>query len=185
LAEKGLDYVSRPVSLEEGEHIRPAYLAVNPNGVVPTLVHDGQTILDSSVIMEYLDDVFPSPRLSPPTASGRAHMRAWLRYIEEVPTVAVRFPSFNQVFLPHFAKQSAEQFEKDARDRPLRKHFYLRMGKRAFPRKISNNLWRGWPRQSKGWTSPSREKARGSSRYTFAGGFMRRTIDGSDGRSWS
>jgi len=132
LAEKGLDYVSRPVSLEEGEHIRPAYLAVNPNGVVPTLVHDGQTILDSSVIMEYLDDVFPSPRLSPPTASGRAHMRAWLRYIEEVPTVAVRFPSFNQVFLPHFAKQSAEQFEKDARDRPLRKHFYLRMGQKGF-----------------------------------------------------
>ena len=44
LAEKGLDYVSHYVNLRERENHRPEYLAINPNGVVPTLVHDGRTI---------------------------------------------------------------------------------------------------------------------------------------------
>ena len=43
-----------------GDHLKPEYLELNPNGVVPTLVHDGKVIIDSSVILEYLDEVvFP------------------------------------------------------------------------------------------------------------------------------
>ena len=55
LAEKGLDYTSRTVNLRANENLSPAYLALNPNGVVPTMVHDGHVIIDSSVICEYLD----------------------------------------------------------------------------------------------------------------------------------
>ena len=88
LAEKGLEWVDHRMDSRDGEHLRPAYLKLNPNGVVPTLIHDGDVIIDSSVIMEYLDEVFPGGRLTPEDPVRRAHMRKWLRYFEEVPTPA-------------------------------------------------------------------------------------------------
>src|SRR5215510_8769764 len=100
LAEKGLDYTSREISFAREEQLAPEYLEINPNGVVPTLVHDGEPVTDSSCIMEYLDEVSPYPPLSPSSALGRGRMRAWLRYFEEVPTAAARVPSFQAVFLP-------------------------------------------------------------------------------------
>jgi glutathione S-transferase len=132
LAEKGLSYVDRHVVFRDGGHLTPEYLKLNPNGVVPTLVHNGKPVTDSSVIMEYLDEVFPETSLTPADPLERARMRAWLRYFEEVPTVAVRFPSFNQVFVKFFHALPKEQFNSDAERRPLRKHFYQKMGQSGF-----------------------------------------------------
>lgn len=133
LAEKGLDWESRLVNLARNEHLTPEYLAINPNGVVPTLVHDGQVIMDSSVICEYLDEVFPTPAMSPPNAAVRARMRAMMRFLEEVPTTAVRVPSFNMAFLPRFDGLDEESFRQSQSDiRPLRKHFYRKMGPGGF-----------------------------------------------------
>jgi glutathione S-transferase len=133
LAEKGLDWIDRRVNLGKNENLTPEYLALNPNGVVPTLVHDGEAIIDSSVICEYLDETFPTPPLAPGDAAGRAKMRAWMRYLEEVPTSAVRVPSFNMALLPRFSGQSETDFKKnEAAIRPIRKHFYERMGTKGF-----------------------------------------------------
>ena len=126
LAEKGLAFKEHRLKLFAGDQLRPEYLELNPNGVVPTVVHDGTPIIDSSVIMEYLDEVFPSPRLSPSDPKTRAEMRAWLRFFEEVPTVAVRYPSYNAAFARHFSEMSeaefraARGFEADARCLPGR-----------------------------------------------------------------
>lgn len=132
LAEKGLEWMDHRI--ESGDHLKPEYLALNPNGVVPTLVHDGVPIIDSSVICEYLDEVFPQNSTTPRDALGRAAMRAWLRYIEEVPTPAVRYPSFNRVLVRNLQKMSREDFDRAADKRPLRKHFYHRMGQAGFPK---------------------------------------------------
>ncbi len=133
LAEKGLAYESRLIDLALKEQLDPEYLAINPNGVVPTLVHDGKVVIDSSVICEYLEEVFPEPALSPRDAHGRARMRSWMRYIEEVPTSAVRFPSFNMAFLPRFDGLDDERFLTEQADvRPLRKGFFRRMGRTGF-----------------------------------------------------
>ena len=59
LAEKELPWTPREIHFTAREHLSEAYLQLNPNGVVPTLVHDGDPIVNSSVINEYLDDVFP------------------------------------------------------------------------------------------------------------------------------
>ena len=59
LKEKGLPYESHFVRLDKFEHHDPAYLKLNPNGLVPTLVHDGKVIIESGVINEYVDEVFP------------------------------------------------------------------------------------------------------------------------------
>ncbi len=121
-----------PVNLRTNENLSPSYLALNPNGVVPTLVHDGNVILDSSVICEYLDEVFPDPPLAPRDPVGRAHMRKWLRFLEEVPTVAIRAPTFQMALAP-FRGVDPEKFRTEHADvRPLRKHFYRRMGPHGF-----------------------------------------------------
>ncbi|WP_136634756.1 glutathione S-transferase family protein [Pseudooceanicola onchidii] len=132
LHEKGIDFTDTRIDFRAKEHLTPEYLAINPDGVVPSLLHDGQPILDSSVIMEYLDEVFPDVPLSPRDPVGRAKMRKWLRFIEEVPTVAIRIPSFNQVFVRHRADLSDADLEDDTNARTLRRTFYREMGRTGF-----------------------------------------------------
>ena len=45
------------LDLFSGDQLKPEYLSINPNGVVPALVHDGKIVIDSSVIIEYLEDI--------------------------------------------------------------------------------------------------------------------------------
>lgn len=132
LAEKGLSYESRVLRIKEREHQSPEYLALNPNGVIPTLVHAGNPVIDSSVICEYLDEVFDRPRLSPADALGRARMRAWLRYLEEVPTAAIRIPSINKLFMPILDKLGPEAKRELTAHAPLRRHLYERIGPEGF-----------------------------------------------------
>ncbi len=134
LAEKQLPFEEIKLDLGAGkDHLKPDYLKLNPNGVVPTLVDDGKPITDSSVICEYLDERYPATRLTPDDLVERARMRAWMRFLEEVPTSAVRVPSFNMAFLPRFAGLDRDSFLREEADiRPLRKHFYRRMGPTGF-----------------------------------------------------
>lgn len=132
LAEKNLPWTSRMITFADGDHLKPDYLKINPNGVVPTLVDGGDPIIDSSVINEYLEDVYPDIPLRPHEPKARARMRAWRQYIDEVPTPAIRPPSFNAYFVPIWAKLSDEQFEAYANRLPLRKHFYKKMGRTGF-----------------------------------------------------
>ena len=77
LREKGLAYESRYINLLRFEHLSPEYLKLNPNGVVPTLVHDGHVVINSACINEYIDEVFSGPELSPADPKDRARMRLW------------------------------------------------------------------------------------------------------------
>ncbi|MEO0486910.1 MAG: glutathione S-transferase family protein [Pseudomonadota bacterium] len=128
LAEKRITFTSREISFARQEQLDPEYLAINPNGVVPTLVHDGAIITESSAIVEYLDEVFPEVPLTPADPVERAHMRAWLRFMEEVPTKAVRVPSFEKVFLPSLRLiKGTKAFQKDTDMRTVRQGFYGKM----------------------------------------------------------
>lgn len=131
---KGLAFEERRLDLFAGDQLRPDYLKLNPNGLVPTLVHDGAPVIDSSVIMEYLEEVFSDGRsFVPAEPAGRARMRALIRFIDEVPTPAVRVPSYNLAFLPHFQSMSEEAFRALADAKPLRREFLLKMGRTGFP----------------------------------------------------
>jgi glutathione S-transferase len=83
LAEKNLEWTGRYIDILKNEQFSPDYLKINPKGVVPTLVHDGNIIRESAVIDEYLDEVFPDPPLKPSTALGRAAMRIWTKRLDE------------------------------------------------------------------------------------------------------
>ena len=82
LAEKRLDWEKRHVNLAEKENLSPDYLKLNPLGVVPTLVDEGQPIIESSIICEYLEDKFPEPELRPDNPYHRAQMRFWMKHID-------------------------------------------------------------------------------------------------------
>lgn len=132
LAEKGLAYESRLIDRTKRELLSDWYLAINPNGVVPSLLHNGVPVTDSSVICEYLDEIYPEPPLAPRTSLGRAAMRTWMRYLEEVPTAAIRIPSFNMFKGLHRASMGEEAFHAYTEKLPLRKHFYRQMGDHGF-----------------------------------------------------
>jgi glutathione S-transferase len=133
---KELPFGEVKLDLMAGDQLKPEYLALNPNGVVPTLDHDGAVVIDSSVIVEYLDEVAPEPsHLTPTAPAERAHMRALMRFIDEMPAAAVRVPTFNLAFLPRFQAMSEQEFVAMAEAKPLRKEFMLTMGRQGFPEK--------------------------------------------------
>ena len=138
LAEKELAWTSHPIEFATGEHLRPAYLLLNPNGVVPTLVHDGRPVIDSSVICEYLQEIAPDrgTALMPATPFERARVRGWLRYIEEVPTAAIRVPSFNGLFLNGWRMMSDDARTRYIESTPLRKGHYRRFGSDGFSKDL-------------------------------------------------
>ncbi|MAE94261.1 MAG: glutathione S-transferase [Deltaproteobacteria bacterium] len=82
LAEKGLDYESHWIDLIQGEQHAPAYVKLNPNHVVPTLVHDGHVLIESTLINEYLDEVFAEPSLVPSDPLSRHAMRLWTKRVD-------------------------------------------------------------------------------------------------------
>lgn len=75
---KNIPYEIRPVHLlkDGGEQLKPDYLALNPQGRVPTLVADGQILTQSAAIIEYLEETCPNPPLLPADAFERAYVRA-------------------------------------------------------------------------------------------------------------
>jgi glutathione S-transferase len=136
---KGLAFEENKLDLLEGDQLKPDYLALNPNGVVPTLVHDGEVVIDSAVIIEYLDEVAPErENFTPQEPLERARMRSLMRFIDEVPAPAVRVPTYNLAFLPRFARMSEDEFLAFAESKPLRKEFMLAMGRTGFPEKDMN-----------------------------------------------
>ncbi len=82
LAEKGLEWTKHHVDLQQKENLRPEYLKLNPLGVVPTLVHDGRPVIESSIICEYLDDTFAEPSLRPDDTWERSKMRYWMKHVD-------------------------------------------------------------------------------------------------------
>jgi maleylacetoacetate isomerase len=73
---KGIRPENRFIHLRKNEQFEPDYLKLNPQHLIPTLVHGGDAITQSLAIMEYLDEVQPLPPLLPPDPAGRARVRA-------------------------------------------------------------------------------------------------------------
>jgi glutathione S-transferase len=82
-AEKGLAWTGHYVDILKGEQFAPQYVKLNPKHVVPTLVHDGHVIRESTIIGEYLDETFPDPPLTPVSPLDRVTMRMWTKRLDE------------------------------------------------------------------------------------------------------
>lgn len=80
LAFKRLDYTPHYVSLPKMEHRDPAYRALHPQGLVPLLIDDDNSFIQSMAIIEYLDEAYPEPPLMP----GDMHERAYVRAVSQI-----------------------------------------------------------------------------------------------------
>jgi glutathione S-transferase len=112
LTEKALTWEARKVDLFKTEQYDPAYLKLNPKGVVPTLVHDGTPVIESTLICEYLDETFPDPPLMPSNPAGRARMRLWSKFIDEGVFDATTDLSFSAMFRERMRNLSPELRER-------------------------------------------------------------------------
>ena len=84
LLEKGIDdWVAHKLVLVNRDQFKPEYLKLNPKAQVPTLVHDGHVIRESSIICNYIDDLKPEPALKPKEAVQVAHMQEWIKDCDE------------------------------------------------------------------------------------------------------
>jgi glutathione S-transferase len=126
---KALPFAEIKLNLLEGDQLKPDYLKKNPNGV---------------------DEVAPQASFTPEDPVRRAHMRALMHFVDEMPAASVRVPTFNLAFLPTFQKMSREDFIAMAESKPLRREFMVTMGQTGFPKAEMDaalgRLRRSWER---------------------------------------
>lgn len=111
LQEKGVSFNSHWVDLLHWEQHRPDYLAINPKGQVPTLVHDGHVITESTPMCEYIDEAFEGPALRPADAAGRAHMRIWTRYADEYLGPSLSMVAWSRFIGPMMRQRAKEELK--------------------------------------------------------------------------
>ncbi len=83
MAEKGLEWDGVYIDILKGEQFTPEYQKINPKSVVPTLVHNDLVIPDSTVIIEYLDQIAPETSVHPTDPWERAQARYWTKAVDE------------------------------------------------------------------------------------------------------
>lgn len=82
LHEIGEPFELRRVDRANGEHKSPAYLALNPNGLIPVLIDGGLVLYEAAAICLHLADTHPEARLAPiPGTDERAHLYKWLMWL--------------------------------------------------------------------------------------------------------
>jgi glutathione S-transferase len=120
LYEKGKEVKEHLLTLQ-GDQNDPAYMKLNPNGVVPTLVHDGHVITESSLILYYIDETFPDPQLMPKTPVARHRVRLYNKLIDEYLHNACTILTFATAFRPRFLKMKREEWLAEINKAPLKR----------------------------------------------------------------
>jgi glutathione S-transferase len=90
LEEKNLQWTSHHLDTRSGEHITAEYFSINPNGLVPTLVHNGDVWIESCDIIRYLDNTFPEPRLTPRDDGQLLKLSEWLELASRIHVNSVK-----------------------------------------------------------------------------------------------
>ena len=120
LKEKGQEATEHLLTLR-GDQNEPAYLKLNPSGVVPTLVHDGRPVVESSLILYYLDEVFPEPPLMPKAPLPRLRVRMYNKLIDEYVHNSCTILTFATAFRPNFLKVPREVWLAEISKAPLKR----------------------------------------------------------------
>lgn len=108
LEEKKLPWISHHLNTRIGEHITPEYFGINPNGLVPTLVHDGDVWIESCDIIRYLDDTYPEPQLMPTDAKQLSDLLEWLSLASVIHVTAVKTYIYSSRPIEKRRKEPAE-----------------------------------------------------------------------------
>src|SRR5262245_24159708 len=117
LAEKGVAFDSKLMTLR-GDQFDPAYMKLNPNAVVPTIVHDGNVVIESTVVMHYADEVFPGAPLMPSDPLARAKVRMIEKLMDEYVHVSCMTLTFATANRASLARLKPEEMEAELAKAP-------------------------------------------------------------------
>jgi len=109
LGEKRLDWKGHDIDLVGGGQHDPDYVKLNPAHVVPTLVHEGRVLVESTLINEYLDDAFPEVSMRPADPAERHAMRLFVKKIDEHVHPAAGVVTYGIATRPMVLGRSAEE----------------------------------------------------------------------------
>ncbi len=107
LEEKGLDWESHHIDLKKKENLDEGYFAINPNGLVPTMIHEGVVHIESNEIIAYLDEAYPEPPLRP--AAHADAIDTWLARAADLHVKAVKPYVYATKMAPKLHKTAEEQ----------------------------------------------------------------------------
>lgn len=119
LAEKGVPFAHRYVDIGEHGQFAPEFLALNPDGTIPAIVHDGFVMTESTPAMEYIDDAFDGPPLRPDEPYWRWRMRMVLRAMDDAIAPALAMIASNRLAAPRFAGRDPAELERKLERIPL------------------------------------------------------------------
>ena len=120
LKEKGQEAKEHLLTLRGDQH-DPEYLKLNPNAVVPTLVHDREPITESSLILYYIDDAFPEPPLMPRQPLQRHRVGMYNKLIDEYVHNSCTILTFATAFRPAFLKTPPVVWQAEINKAPLKR----------------------------------------------------------------
>ena len=109
---KGIEWESHLIDLMSNENLNEYFLGINPRGLLPTIVHDGNVHIESNDILTYLEKAFPDPKLIPDGSEG--FVKEFLKHEDDL-HLDLRALSFRFVFDPPHDPKSEEELEKYAR----------------------------------------------------------------------
>jgi glutathione S-transferase len=135
LEEKGVKWTSRYIDLFKFDQLKPEYLAINPDGMVPALVHDGNPVRESTIINEYIDAAFDGPRLTPAEPLKAARMREFTRKCEDGFDAIVKLTMVRYIMPKLRNRWGEDELIKQAARRPTR--YYQDIHARAVRGEIS------------------------------------------------
>ncbi len=126
LAAKDLAWNGHELNLRTGDQHRPEFLRLNPKGVVPVLVNDGEVIAESNIIMEYVEEAFPdAKKFMPLRPVERAMVRNWLQRLDaglhlNIAVISVGIAFRDQLIAVHNTPEALEKFYAAVPDPALR-----------------------------------------------------------------
>jgi glutathione S-transferase len=138
LYEKGLEFTRRQLNPAIFEHHEPWFTKINPNGQVPALDHDGKVITESTVICEYLEDVFPDANpMRPSDPYLAAQMRIWTKWVDEYFCWCVSTIGWQRMVGRMVEKYSDEEFEAYVKRIPIyEQQVKWRRARYGFPQEL-------------------------------------------------
>lgn len=119
LKEKGVPFTYHYIDMGAHEHHAAEFLAINPDGTIPALVHDGFTMTESTPAMEYIDEAFDGPSLRPADPFRRWQMRVLLRFMDNVVAPSLAMIASNRLAAPRFVGQDPEELREKLDRIPL------------------------------------------------------------------
>jgi glutathione S-transferase/GST-like protein len=119
LHEKGVPFTYHYVDMGAHEHHGPDFLAINPDGTIPAIVHDGFTMTESTPAMEYIDEAFAGPPLRPSDPFRRWQMRVLLRFMDNVVAPSLAMIASNRLAAPRFVGEDPAELRRKLDRIPL------------------------------------------------------------------